>query len=829
MESFGDLLQRFRVRAGLTISELAEILGADRKSIRLWEQGQRVPRDRARLDDLAQVLKLSSAEAEQLTTGARAHRNSAAAVALPAVVPANPVRSSAATSPRRHQLRAPIPDFVGQQVAITTLLDTLRCGNAGRHIAVISAVRGMGGIGKTELAYYVANHLLDTYPDAQIVLNLRGMSATPLPPEQALRQVIHAFTPDASLPDDLEVLQAHYQSVLHNQRVLILADDARDAAQVRPLLPSVGCALLVTSRRRFSLPGMTTIDLEEFAEEAALTLVRTICPQLGAGEAQSIARACEYLPLALRISASLLHNNPALAVAGYLERLADEQQRLTHLRDPDDAQLDVEASLVLSYAQLDAGAQQVFRQIGIFVVDFTTPLALAVLEKPPDVEVLDVLHRLLRLHLVRYDAEYGRWHMHDLVRDLARHMLEVAGEWESTMWRYAHAAVAIAQERHEQCLMGGDSQLAALAWFDAERPHLDITRQWATVHAATEAGAALLVAQARATDYIGGLRYDIRRERLPQLERALAAARRLGDRHSEGSVLNRLGTSYLTLGDGSRAAGYFEHYLAMAQTLGDQEGECRARNNLGIAYQSRGDIRRAIVSYQQSLTVARAIGDAAHKGRALINLANAYRLVGQGERALDALESALVIFRELGAQHSEAIILVNLGLTYLDLGQAECAVASCEQALAIARALGSRYHEAEVLSNLGKAYLTLGQAERAIETCTRALNLLREEGDQREESYTLCTLGASYAALGDRVQARAAFEQALTQFCASGDRGGEAECSWAFGRALADWGERARALPLLHAAVAYKHEIGHAKAAEHAALLAQLKTRAASP
>src|SRR6185295_19949820 len=127
---------------------------------------------------------------------------------------------------------------------------------ATEGVAAISGVQGMGGIGKTELAYVVAQHLRNTFPDAQIVLALHGSSATPLPPEQALQTAIRAFLPDAKLPSELPALEMLYRAQLHAKRVLILADDARDAAHVRALLPPAGSALLITSRTRFRLAGM---------------------------------------------------------------------------------------------------------------------------------------------------------------------------------------------------------------------------------------------------------------------------------------------------------------------------------------------------------------------------------------------------------------------------------------------------------------------------------------------------------------------------------------------------------------------------------------------
>src|SRR6185503_18475713 len=119
---------------------------------------------------------------------------------------------------------------------------------------------------------------------------------------QALQEVIRAVAPDAQPPESLHELQQRYRSILYKQRALILADDASDAAQVRPLIPPAGCALLITSRQRFTLPGMARVDLEQLREGEAVTLLRGICDRLSTPQAQAIACACGHLPLALRVS-----------------------------------------------------------------------------------------------------------------------------------------------------------------------------------------------------------------------------------------------------------------------------------------------------------------------------------------------------------------------------------------------------------------------------------------------------------------------------------------------------------------------------------------------
>ncbi len=256
--------------------------------------------------------------------------------------------------PTLHQLRAPVGDFVGRKREIDLLVQQLIAATGSGAAAAISGVRGMGGIGKTELAYAAAQQLLKHFPDAQLLIELRGAGANPLTPEAALQTVIRAFEREAKLPDDVTQLQALYRDKLTGKRAIILADDAKDAAQVRPLLPPPGCALLITSRNRFVLPGMAGLDLGTLPGDATAQPLLEICPRIRA-YAPKLAQLCGYLALALRVSAGLLAASDIRDVARYLEQLAAE--RLKHLNDPDDPQTSVEASLRLSYDALPPAAQ----------------------------------------------------------------------------------------------------------------------------------------------------------------------------------------------------------------------------------------------------------------------------------------------------------------------------------------------------------------------------------------------------------------------------------------------------------------------------------------
>lgn len=320
-----------------------------------------------------------------------------------------------------HQLRAPVGDFVGREQEIEQLVQALSKAANNGAAAAISGVRGMGGIGKTELAYVVANRLKDIFHHAQLVVELRGASSSPMTPEQALQMIISSFERETKLPDDLAQLQMIYRAKLSDKRILILVDDAKDIGQVRPLMPPPGCALLVTSRNRFSLPGAMTLNLGTLSLKEAEQLLLEICPRIGK-HAGDLAKLCGYLPLALRVSASLLETNDTRDVTHYLEQLRKE--RLKHLKDsenPDDPQASVEASLKLSFDAIDQPSQTALFIAAFYLYDLLLRVMQTGLEGqavkarfgPSNIHTTAMVEQLRRRSLV--ESDHHGYYLHDLV------------------------------------------------------------------------------------------------------------------------------------------------------------------------------------------------------------------------------------------------------------------------------------------------------------------------------------------------------------------------------------------------------------------------------
>lgn len=273
---------------------------------------------------------------------------------------------------RPAQLPATVSDFTGRAAFVRELSDVLSAASgesASGRVMAVSALAGIGGVGKTTLAVHVAHRARAAFPDGQLYVDLQGAGARPAEPETVLGSFLRALgTADSAIPDSLEERAALYRSVLDGRRVLVLLDNARDAAQVRPLLPGTdGCAALVTARvRMVDLAGAHLVDLDVMAPEEALALfTKIVGEERVASERQAaldVVGACGFLPLAIRIAASRLAARRTWTVSVLAAKLADERRRLDELQAGDQA---VEATFELGYGQLEPAQARAFRLLGL--------------------------------------------------------------------------------------------------------------------------------------------------------------------------------------------------------------------------------------------------------------------------------------------------------------------------------------------------------------------------------------------------------------------------------------------------------------------------------
>jgi DNA-binding SARP family transcriptional activator len=315
--------------------------------------------------------------------------------------------------------------FVGRAGALAELDAAAPAGATGTTVVVID---GAAGTGKTELAVHWAHRVAERYPDVQMYLDLHGFSGTdPVCPAVAARTLLGGLgVAPANIPAGIEERTALLRSRLAGRRGLILLDNARDAAQVRPLLPGTDCLVIVTSRNQ--LRSLSIRDGAHRVTVGRLSPAEAIALLSGAAghhrvtaeprAAARLAWLCDRLPLALAIAAERVRRAGSLhevAVA-----LADERSRLDAFGDDDgDPGTDLRTTLTWSYRTLAPSAARMFRRLGCHPVPGIGLAAASALTELPEARARQALDQLVATHLVE-QGPGDRYEMHDLLRLYAR-------------------------------------------------------------------------------------------------------------------------------------------------------------------------------------------------------------------------------------------------------------------------------------------------------------------------------------------------------------------------------------------------------------------------
>ena len=730
-----------------------------------------------------------------------------------------------------HQLPPTPADFTGREELINLLVADFEKGKGATITGQrIHGLTGMGGIGKTSLGLVVAHKIAEGYPDAQIFLDLKGVT-TPLSAMEVMRHVILSFEPTMDLRTlDEANLSAMYHSVLRGKKALLFLDNARSAEQIAPLRPPETGAMLVTSRWMFSVPGLRTHRVGVMNEGDAKDFLFELCPRIGDAEraADELGKACAYMPLALRIAGSFLQVNGDWPVEKYLTQLKDRKHRLaTFGQSREEAELTTEPDLLatfeLSYSQLAEEDRKRWRMLGVFPALFDTTAA-GVMWDLDEGTTRKLLGSLCRYSLLDHRETFSRYGLHDLLADYALSQMETQEEGEARL-RHASYYKDVLSAANNLYGEGGEKILVGLRLFDMEWENIRTGQAWAAAVQRDDPALSKLCIE---YSYDGRRILLLRQHpkgRIQWLEAALSAACEIGDRPHEAVVLSELGVAYWELGEARKAIEFLEQALVIHRETGDHRGEGHVLGNLGLAYWELGEVRRAIEFLEQTLVILREVGDRHGEGNALGNLGLAYADLGEARRAIEFHEQALVIHRETGDRRVEGLTLDNLGNAYAVLGEARRAIEFHEQALVILREIGDRNHEGNVLGNLGMAYADLGEARKAIEFLEQALVILREVGDRQHEADALSNLGIAYVALGETRKAIELHKQALVILREIGDRLGEGSVSWNLGLAYEKAGELNKAIEAMQIRVDFEREIRHADAEEHAARIEELRKK----
>lgn len=723
----------------LTYRQLADKTGWSQTAIAEYFTARTLP-PTDRFDSLVALLGATTAELSTLAT-ARDRVEDGRRTGRPP-----PVRA-ATVVPR--QLPSTPHQFVGRTAALAALTAwSNQRPSAGA--VVVSAIVGTAGVGKTALAVRWAHQVAHRFPHGQIFLNLRGFdrSGRPMDQAEAVRDLLDALhVPLERIPDGLAAQVALYRSLLATRRMLIVLDNARDTAQVRPLLPGApGCLVLVTSRNQLSGLVATDgahplgLDLLTPAEAEDLLAGRLGADRVAADPAalQEIIGRCARLPLALAIVAARGAFHPRFSLQDLATELRDERRRLDTLTTDEDGSV-VRTVFSWSYNALAPVAAAMFRLFGLHPGPALSLAAAASLAALPTPEARSALAELTRANLV-VEPTPGRYTCHDLLHAYAAELTHAVdrpdhrqGVRRRMFDHYLHTACdadrLLLPHRDPPMVLdpivtgSRPDRLAdrdqAMAWFSAEhRALVALTREAAATGFDAHAGR---LAWALCTYFQWRGHWN---DQVATQQIALRAARRLRDRAGLAHAHHHLARAYAKLSRQDDALRHYDHALQLFGRCGDPAGQAQTHLGLGAVFERQGHHRTALRHAQQALGLFQLAGNLPGQANAMNSAGWCHVQLGDHEQAITACQKALALQQEIGDRDGEAATWDSLGCAHHTLGRFADAVACYQRAIDHRRELGDRYYQAATLDRLGDTQRAAGDSTAAARSWQAALSIL---------------------------------------------------------------------------------------------------------
>jgi tetratricopeptide (TPR) repeat protein len=741
------------------------------------------------------------------------------------------------------QLPADVAFFIGRDSQLDDLTSVLGgpTGDNTHRAALITAIGGTAGVGKTALAVHWAHRVRVQFPDGQLYLNLRGYDPErPMQPADALAAMLRSLgVPAADVPVDLAERAAVYRSVLDGQRILLLLDNASSVEQVRHLLPgSSSCFALVTSRD--SLGGLVArygahrIELDLLPPGESLTLLRSMIGARVDREpvaAAALAEQCARLPLALRVAAELAAARPERTLSALTAELIDEGRRLELLDAGGDARTAISTVFSWSYEHLPEDTARMFRLLSLHPGADLDAYAAAALAGVSAERARRLLDQLVRAHLIHRTAP-DRYGMHDLLRAYADGIAVAAGSEQDRRLlslRLSGHYIATSAAAVSRLGAGGLVDPAvvdpadgpgfanredASAWVDTELANLVSVCLHATARGELTTAPYLSSILVRAL-----LASSRHHEGRAIHTAALDAARAAGDQRAEARALASLGTSCGQAGSYQDAEAHLIAAIRLGHVAADESAEALAMRSLALVHWHLGRHGDAIELGRRALTVSRACGDPLGTAAMLLNQAGFLWRQGRIADALRDLTESLSIYQENVYPYGLAQTLSTIAEIHRRQGRYAESANHVRQALDTACNSRDRAGEGVALRDLGSLRLCQGDYDGAATYLLRAVARL-ERVYPNAGAHALSQLGEVRRGQGRYAEAIAIQERALAYFRTARDQGGEGEALTRLALARHALGEHDNAAALLTTALALacRGGIRYAEADAHAGL-----------
>ncbi|MBR7838694.1 CHAT domain-containing protein [Actinospica durhamensis] len=643
---------------------------------------------------------------------------------------------------RRRVVLPPDPaGFVGRETEVEVLLDLLRpddVGHGGADPVLVSAVAGLGGIGKSTLAVRACHRAFERgwFAGGVYFLDMRGFEQGAgglVTASQAiatmLRSLVGAVEPIPEAAEEQLILYRALMATLstHRSAVLLVLDNVFGEHQVEPLVPGIGShRVLITSRNSLAALRARLIEVDGLTPAAGRALIERALAAAHPEDARcadepdeltALVELCEYLPLALEIVAARLKSTPRRTLRSMVEELQDARTRLDSLMYEGDPPRGVESAFGASYRHLPPATARLFRLLAIGPGPDTDLATAAVLSAQTAAETRRQLEALERAHLTRADATGERWSMHDLVRLYARKLADQDDKDandEAIIRAIAHyldgaerAAVGPTQQDTGSRGSGHEFERGASAWLTERRPNL-----------VASAGVALELGYPELTLRLGRVlapylrAHQFHEDRLLLATALERAGHITGAAQTEMSAALEVGDALESLGRLADALDAYEHVASLADAAGDPRGVARALLSAGETRRRLGDLAEAGAAWRRVVDIAEKHG------------------------LIDNLRAAL-------AQFAAALEASGLSLaTQVELSSSGAGQAT-DRPLDAARARLARAIQAQ----------EAGHQTKALAGFAAVLPVLREHGDTESETKLLNARGTLFARRGESVAA----------------------------------------------------------------------------
>ncbi|MET9626107.1 BTAD domain-containing putative transcriptional regulator [Lentzea sp. NPDC006480] len=623
-----------------------------------------------------------------------------------------------------------VGDFSGRADEVARLTAGLRAGGTW-------TITGPGGVGKTSLAVHCAHVVRDAFPDGQLYLNLRGGEQKPVEPAAALDRLLRGLgVSGGAIPSSVDDRVDLYRDLLSDRRILVVLDNAINEAQVRPLLPgTTSGAALVTSRAALAgLEAAHVVPLDVLPSADALTLLQAAVGEARVAAepvaAQAIVTYCGQLPLALRVAAARLVARPHWQLAKLAGRLSDERRRFDELSLGD---LDVRASLALSYDGLDSSHRTAFRLLSLVdTPDFPAWMASPLLGLELD-DAEDHVEALVDARLVDYAGRDAlgqvRYRLHDLLRAFGREAADedpsvalkaLFEQWLDLTTRadaeLPHQAIRLEPVALERFDLGD-----AAAWFDAE---------WQNIHAVINQAAALGLCALAAELVIRSTAFCDLRARFDDWAQINELGLSCAPPERKPILLQQRGILYARMHKYTEASADFAAAQEAFALAGDVWGEAYSWYGMGWIHEFSGRSLEARSAHREAMTRFVASGNPHGEVEVLCSLGAIERRAGGLAAAQEYLERARRVAGQLGDEQSELAATLELGRLHQFTGELEMSAAFLRSSLAAAQKLGDPDFAAHMRLFLADTLIRSGQVGLAEEQLRLAWEFFEEHDDR---------------------------------------------------------------------------------------------------